>query len=234
MKTEKKKLVLHAEAAYVIMIVLMALSVAMVAAADFGVAMIVAPAYLLSLKVDILSFGQCEYIVQGLLFILFCIIIKKFKPIYLTSFLTALIYGAVLDLWRMVIPGLNPGITAPGSMEMWQRILLYVAGTCITSFSVALCFKSYIYPEVYDVFVKGICERYNLNRAKFKTIFDASCLLVAVIMSLVFFHGFKGIGIGTVITTVVNGTLIGFFGKVIDKFFVVKAAFPKLEEKFKL
>lgn len=56
------------EAAYLFAIVTLSLSVAMLACADFGVSMIVAPAYLLSKKIGFLTFGQCEYIVQGLLF----------------------------------------------------------------------------------------------------------------------------------------------------------------------
>ena len=73
-----KKIRIPSEAAYLFALVLMALSVAMTASADFGVSMIVAPAYILSLKVSFLTFGQSEYIVQALLFIVFCILVKKY------------------------------------------------------------------------------------------------------------------------------------------------------------
>ena len=122
----------------------MALSVSMTAAADFGVSMIVAPAYIISLKVPFLTFGQSEYIVQALLFIAFCLAMKRFKPIYLASFVTGLIYGAVLDLWRLIVPGLNPNVTAPGSMSLPLRLVLLIGGMVLTSFAVALFFKVYI------------------------------------------------------------------------------------------
>ena len=63
-----KKLKLHGETAYILATALLSLAVAMVAAADFGISMVVAPAYVLSLYADGLSFGQAEYVVQGILF----------------------------------------------------------------------------------------------------------------------------------------------------------------------
>lgn len=231
---EKKRLYLPSEVAYFIVIAAMSLSVAMVATSDFGVSMIVAPAYLLSLKTGILSFGVCEYIVQGILFITFCILMKKVKLTYFCSFLTCVIYGAALDLWRRFLPGLNPEITVPGSMSMYVRVIYFAIGTLITSFSVALSFRIYLYPQVYDFFVKGVCEKYSLNRKKFKTIFDMSFLLAAAAMTFAFFGEIKGLGIGTVITTFINGTLIDISGKIIDRFFEIRPASEKLAKKFEI
>ena len=41
-----------------------------------------------------------------------------------------------------------------------------------------------------------------------------------------------GIGIGTIVLAVVNGSLIGGFGKIIDKFFEIKPLFPNFAKKF--
>ena len=107
-----KKLKLPSEVVYLAAIVLLAFSVAMLTSVDFGISMIVAPAYILSLVVPNFTFGQAEYVLQAILFVLFCIIMKKFRVSYLCSFVTCLIYGAVLDLFRL-IPLFNPTITPP-------------------------------------------------------------------------------------------------------------------------
>lgn len=227
-----KKITLHSEIVYIISILILSFSVAMVSAADFGLSMIVSPAYILSQKLGFLTFGQSEYVIQAILFIVFCILMKKVKLIYFSSFLTCLIYGAVLDLWRMIIPMFNPTITEPGSMEMPLRILFFVGGTLITALAIAMCFRTYLYPQVYDFFVKGVAEKFNLNRTKVKTGFDITFLTISLIMTLVFFKGFVGIGVGTLITTLVNGFLIGNFGKLFDKFFEIKPLFPKFAKKF--
>lgn len=229
-----KKLEVHSEIVYIIAILTLSFSVAMITSTDFGVSMIVALAYILSQKLSFLTFGQSEYIVQGILFIVFCCLMKKVKILYFSSFLTGIIYGAVLDLWRLIIPHFNPKITPPGSFAFPLRIIYFVIGALLTSMSVALFFRTYLYPQVYDFFVKGISNKFSINRTKFKTAFDVSCLIIAATMTLLFFGKFVGVGIGTIIMTCFNGLIIGLFGKLLDKFFVFKPFFKGFSEKFEL
>lgn len=228
----KKKITLYSEFVYAFAILILSFSVAMVSAADLGLSMIVAPAYILSQKVGFLTFGQSEYVIQAILFIVFCVLMKKVKLVYFSSFLTCLIYGAVLDLWRIIIPIFNPSITEPGSMSMPLRIVFFVTSIVITAFAIALFFKIYLYPQVYDFFVKGVTEHFKIDRTKFKTAFDLTCLAVSTVMTLAFFGKFVGIGIGTLLTALVNGSLIGGFGKLIDNLFDIKPLFPNIAKKF--
>lgn len=230
----RKILTLHSEAVYFLAIIILSFAVAMVSVADFGVSMIVAPAYILSLAVEPLTFGQSEYVLQALLFVAFCVAMRKFRPVYLTSFVTCLIYGAVLDLWRTVIPVFNPDITPPGDLPMYVRVMFFIIGMILTAFSVALFFKTYLYPQVYDFFVKGVSERYSVDITRFKRIFDAACLAVAVAMTLIIFKGFRGVGVGTLIMTAFNGILIGMFSKIFDKYLNVVPALPSFAKKFDL
>ena len=220
------------EIVYLLAIVLISFSTAMISAADLGVSMIVAPAYILSLRFDFLTFGQCEYIIQGLFIIVFCFVMRKFKPIYLFSFVTALLYGAMLDMWRAVIPHFRQEVYLGGALPMHLRIIYFVVGAVLTSLAVALFLHSYLYPQVYDFFVKGITNKYNYKLSTFKYIFDGTALLTAVVLSLLFFHGFKGIGIGTLILTVANSFMIMMFNKLIDKTLVITPIFPKLKKYF--
>lgn len=219
---------------YIVAMLVLTLSVSLSAAADFGVSMIVAPAYIMSLKFDIFTFGQWDYILQGVLFIGLCVAIKKVKPIYFVSFVTCFIYGTVLDLWRAVIPVLNPDITPPGSMEMYLRVIFFVLSMFLTAFAVALFFRTYIYPQVCDFFVVGITKSFGIDRTKLKRIFDACCFGLSVVLTLVFFGAFRGIGVGTIIVTAFNGLLIGGCGKLIDRVFDIKPRFKKLSQKFEL
>ena len=228
-----KKIKISAELAYPLAIIILSFAVSMLSAADFGISMIVAPAYLLSLKTGVLTFGQAEYVIQAGLFVLLCIILRRFKPVYLFSFVTCLVYGFVLDLWRK-IPVFNPSVVEPGSMALWLRIVMFVFGVVLTAFAIALFFKTYFYPQVYDFFVKAVSCRYPVKLSVIKTIVDFSCLTASVIMTLAFFGKFVGIGWGTLFMTVINGTAIGFFSKVLDKFFDFQPTFPKFAALFDL
>lgn len=228
-----RKIKVSSEFTYFAAIVLLSLAVAILSAADFGISMIVAPAYLLSLKAGFLSFGQAEYVVQALVFIVLCIVLKKFRLSYLFSFGTCLIYGFLLDLWRK-IPFLNPAATLPGSMNFTLRIIMFVIGMMLTSFSVALFFKTYLFPQVYDFFVKAVSAKYGIRLPVLKTIVDISCLTASVIMTFAFFGEIKGIGWGTLIMALLNGTIIGIFSKLLDKAFDFKPSFTRFAALFEL
>lgn len=229
-----KKITLHSEAVYAAAIIILSFAVAMLSAADFGISMIVAPAYIISQRLEVITFGQGEYLVQSVLFIVFCILMKKVRMTYFSSFVTCLIYGAVLDLWRFAVPVFNPSVTEPGSMAMPVRIIFFIIGMILTAFSVMLFYKTYFYPQVYDFFVKGISLRFGIDRTKFKIIFDFTCLIVSCILTLAFFKSFVGVGIGTLIMTALNGFIIGKFDKLFDKYVILKPIFPKLAGQFDL
>ncbi len=227
-----KKIKVSSELVYIFAQFGLTLAVAMMAAADFGVSMIVAPAYILSQKFTVFTFGQWDYIVQGVLFIAFCIAMKKFKFTYFVSFITCVIYGTILDMWRAIIPVLNPVVTEPGTMHIIVRVFMFVIGECLTAASVTLFFKTYIYPQVCDIFVKGISGKYQLDQTKCKRVFDLCCLIVSIVLTLVLFGKFVGIKWGTIVVTLVNSTLIGVCSKWYDKHIQTVELFPHFAKNF--
>ncbi len=228
-----KTIRIPAEIVYVLAILLLSFAVAMTACTSFGVSMIVAPAYILSNRLP-LTFGQCEYLVQGVLFVAFCVLMRRVKLVYFSSFLTGLLYGAALDLWRVLLPHFNPAVTAPGALPTALRIVYFIVGMCLSSLAIALFFQTYLYPQVYDFFVKGVSARYRLNRTRFKQGFDASCLLVSCVLTLALFRRFVGVGIGTLVMTVCNGFLIGRFSALLEKYTQVQPLFPRFAAHFDL
>lgn len=227
----QKRLRVHSEVVYVLGVVLLALAVAMCAAADFGVSMIVAPAYILSLKISWLTFGRAEYVVQAVLFVMLCIIVKKVRFAYLFAFFTCIFYGAVLDLIRL-IPFFAQ--EAAGLSPMYVRIPLFIGGMVLSAFAVCLSIKTYLPSQVYDFFVKKVSGKFSIPFSRFKTAFDTSFLLLAVLFSFCFFGfwSFKGVGIGTLVITLCNGFLIGAFGKLYDRYIVSPPLFPDLVKYF--
>lgn len=228
-----KKINIPSEIAYIIAIFMLSFAVAMITITDFGVSMVVAPAFILSERLSFLTFGQSEYVIQSILFIIFCFIMKKVKAVYFSSFLNCIVYGAVLDLWRL-IPIFNQSVTSAEDLALTTRVVFFVVGMLLTSLSIALFFKTYLYPQVYDFFVKGVSEKFGFNRTITKTCFDASFLLIAVLMSLLFFQKFVGINFGTLIMTVFNGTIIGFFSKLLDKYFTFSPIAKSFSKHFDL
>ena len=228
----KNKIKLYEEVVYIVAIILLSLGVAMTAASNFGVSMIVAPAYIISLKFGFLTFGQAGYVVQVILFIIFLIIVRKVKLTYLFFAVTCVLYGVVLDMWRSIIPILNPHVVAPGDFDMWLRMILYIVGAVLSSFSVALFFRVYLYPQVYDFFVKKVSEKFKTPVVKFKLGYDISSLFLAHVLSLLFFDRVIGIGWGTFIMAISSGYITGIFLKILDKYFAFEPKFRKISKHF--
>lgn len=227
-----KKIRVSNELIYVLAVIVLSFATAMLAAADLGMSMVVAPAYIVSLKVKALTFGQAEYIVQGMLFILFCVLMKKVRRLYFFSFVSGLIYGAVLDFWRMVIPRFDPERFAPGSLPLSIRIVYFIVGFLLNSLGVALYLKTYFYPQVYEFFVKGISRQFKIALPEFKIRFDMTCLVIAIVLSFSLFYGLVGIGVGTVVLALGNGALIGFYGRWMDRHLDTWDRWERLSERF--
>lgn len=216
-----KKIRLSDELVYMFGAVLLSLATAMLSAADFGLSVIVSPAYLVSLRAPFLTFGQAEYVVQGILFIIFCIVVRQVKALYFGAFLSGVIYGFMLDLWRIVIPWFNPEKHAPGTLPMAGRVSCFIIGFFINALAAMLYFKNKYYPQVYEFFVKGICEKYHKDLAEFKLHFDLIFLLLTVALSFLMYRRLVAIGIGTLIMACCNGPLIGVYSRWFDRNFVV-------------
>lgn len=227
-----KTIKIPSEIAYLLSIITMSFSVAMVSAADLGLSMVVAPAYIVSQALGFLTFGQSEYLVQAILLVAFCLIVKRVRALYLVSFGTCLIYGAMLDFWRAVIPLFNPAVTVPGSMDWPIRIAFFLGGSVITAFAVALSFHSYLYPQMYDYFVKGVAAAKGWDRGRVKRIYDLSSLAVAVVLTLAIFGRFVGVGVATLVTALINSPMIAGFDRLFARRFEFPAWFPKLQSYF--
>lgn len=195
---------------------LTALAVSLAAKSGFGVSMVVAPAYVLHLKMvsyfPWFSFGVSEFAVQILLIAAMAFIVKEFRIKYILTFGTAAIYGVILDMWRKVF-----GTDIPS--ELPQRIFFAVCGIVICSFAISLMFRTSWPQESYDMFVKDVSEHLGIDTDRFKWGYDIASLLTAIALMVILFHtfSFEMIGIGTIVTTVVNAPLIAFFGRIVDK-----------------
>ena len=228
---ERKKKIFYSELCYVFGIIILAMGASIMERANFGLSMVVAPAYVIHLKVvnylPFFTFGMSEYIFQGLLLIIMWIITRKFRPAHLFSFVTAVIYGLLLDGFMFLLDFLpDPGIA--------ERIILYSVGVFMGALGVMFIFRTYIAAEVYELFVKEFSEAFKKDVGRVKLIYDLVSCLLAVVLSFAFFGlwKFEGVKWGTIICAVVTGPLITVMGKLFDRHFEVadKLKFRKIFE----
>lgn len=213
----------YTELAYVIGLISLAFGTAFMERTGFGVSMVVAPAYVLHLKISqflsFFSFGMATYTLQAVILILMMILLRRIKLSYFFSFVTAVIYGLVLDASMSVVSLIPSG----GFM---LDVAFYALGILLCCTGVSLFFHTYIPPEAYDLFVKEVSQKFHLNINKFKTVYDCSSLVLSILLSLLFLGHLHGIGPGTIVTALVNGTIIGLLSKLFEKIWSFEDLLP--------
>lgn len=224
-------------------VVFVALGVTVCSKADLGVSMIAAPAFIVSEAVQKLlpffTVGVTEYIIQGILLIGMCLVVGRFNWRYLLAFAVAVFYGYTLDLFLWMFSAVTFNTTA-------LRWVMLIVGDLITAFGVACFFKTYMPLQVYELFVAEIADRFKLTITKVKAGFDVSLLITSILLAVFLFNDFKSfnwstiyyssfhsIGLGTIVTTLINSPFIALMSKLIDKLFDPAPRFIGLEKVLK-
>ena len=191
--------------------------------ADFGMSMVVAPAYVLHRFISTLpgmgwfTFGAAEYTLQLVLVLVLMVVVRQFRISYFFSFVTAVIYGCLLDL----VMWLTPAVAAE---NIWLRIVLFVIGELFCTLGVSLVFHTYIPPEAYELFVAEISKKFNKKTGRVKWVYDIVSCLTAIGLSFLFFGfgTFVGVKWGTVLCAAINGVIISAMIKWEDRLFDFK------------
>ena len=223
-------------------VIFVALGVCICSKADLGVSMIAAPPFIIYDAVKSLwsgfSVGMVEYLFEGVLLIILCIIVQRLNWRFLLAFLTAIIYGYVLDLWLLIFKD----VTFP---QVYQQWIMLIVGDVITALGVACFFKTYLPLTVYELCVAEIADKYHFNIAKTKWVFDMTCLLISCVLAFTLFNpkdfdwstiykaSYHHLGLGTIVTTIINAPIIAGWSIILDRCFTYEAFIPKLEKLLK-
>lgn len=216
------------EVSWLLGIIFCSLGVALCTKASFGLSMIAAAPYIIHIKM--INFfpwytqGTSEYIWQGILLVVMCIAVRRFKWRYLLSFAAAVIFGSAVDMWLRILGGNGAYVS------LAARIAAFVLGELFTALAVAFYFRTYMPLQMYELVVVEIADKYGFDKDKTKLANDIVMLAVSVVFALSLNRSLEGLGIGTVVITLVNAALIRFFGNLIDRLFVFTPRFEKLQK----
>lgn len=238
-----KKIPKTAELMWILGTVFIALGVSLSMKANLGISMIAAPAFIIfeaiSPYMSWLSVGVVEYVVQGIILIVMCLVIRKFRINFLFTFVAAIIYGYVLDMWILIL-GAEP------FDEIYLRWIMLFLGIISTALGVACFFRTYLPLQVYELFVSEVSNKYGLKIGRFKWVFDSSCFVIAIILAFTIFGdvttfdwstipttSFHSIGLGTICTTIFTAPMIMVWSKLLSLIFDDTAIFPRFKEFLK-
>ena len=197
---------------FIISLFFSALGVAFTKHGELGVSPISSVANVLSFKFPALSLGTWLIIWNSVLILGQIIILrKKFQPIQLLQVPLSFLFGWFTDLGMWMV--------APIKADTYQmRLVMVVLGVTILGFGISLAVIANVIMNSGEAFVKAVSDTVNKEFGNVKIAFDVSCVILAIILSLIFFN-FKIVGTreGTVISALLTGLVVKFFVRFLKK-----------------
>lgn len=174
--------------------------------AELGVSPISSVANVLSCQFTALSLGTW-LIIWNCVLILGQIVLlrKKFQLVQLLQVPLSFVFGWFTDLgmWMISVIPVN---------SYAVQLALVLTGTVILGFGIALSVIADVIMNSGEAFVKAISDTIQKDFSHIKIIFDIACVILALVLSLVFFD-FHIIGTreGTIISALLTGFIVRFF-----------------------
>ena len=197
---------------YFISVFFIGLGIAFAKRCDLGIAPISSFPNVLSIKFSALTIGNW-LIVENCVFVLIQILVlrKKFKPFQLLQLPLSFIFGYFTDLGMWITT-----LIVPESYLM--KLLCLIAGIIILGLGVSIGVIAAVIMNPGEAIVKVLSDATGIKFGNMKIIVDSSCVVIATVFSLIFFHGkLVGIREGTVITMLLVGTAVKLIKPIITK-----------------
>lgn len=180
--------------------------VAFITQAALGTSPISSVPYVLSLKFTP-TLGQFTF-VFNLLFILiqFLLLRKRFPPIQFLQIVVNLFFSACLDVSMDLLAFLQPE-------HFLARLVCLLIGCAVLALGISI----EVAPNVLMVPGEGIVKALAVVTGKrfgsIKVLFDVTLILIAVILSLLFFHRLNGLGLGTIVSALIVCQIVNFINR---------------------
>lgn len=196
---------------FIVSLFIAALGVAITKRGELGVSPISSVANVISMKYTFFTLGSWLIIWNCVLIAGQIVLLRSnFKWIQLLQVPLSFLFGWFTDLGMWLVSFIPAQIYA-------VRIILVVSGTAVLGFGISLAVIANVIMNSGEAFVKAIADISSKQFGNVKIVFDISCVILAIILSLVLFDGtIVGTREGTLIAAVLTGVSVKFFGRLVN------------------
>ena len=206
----KKPELIKRYALFLISLFVLAMGVALTKKSGLGVTPISSVANVLSLKFPALTLGNWMIVCNCVLIAGQVVLLRKnFKPIQLLQIPVSFLFGYFTDFGVWLLSPLNVEAYIP-------QLLFIVIGSAVVALGISLMVTADVIMNIGESFVKAVADISRWEFGNVKIGFDIACVLLAVLLSLIFFNfRIRGIREGTVIIALVTGIITKFFLRIL-------------------
>ena len=181
--------------------------IALITKGALGTSPISSVPYVLSLKFTTLSFGTATFIINMVFIAVQIALLKKeFKAVQFLQIGINLLFSAFIDVSMNLLAFVQPDI-------FWEKMLAFLAGCVVLALGIAV----EVAPDILFVPGEGIVRAIAcVSGKKFGTVkvcFDVTLILIAGVLSFLFFGGLNGLGIGTLISALIVGKIVNLINE---------------------
>ena len=196
---------------YMLGLALLALGIALSVKADLGISPIASVSYCGSVITDI-NYGVATFMLYALFVAAeFALWGRKSRPVELLQLVVSLVFSWVMDRMLSAIP------YVAADHSFWENVGVLLISVVLIGVGVSWSVKMRIIPNPGDGIVQAIADKVGWELGTVKNVFDISCVVVTVTLSLVFGGRLIGIGVGTVISMLLVGRVVALTNRFVTK-----------------
>jgi len=117
------------------------------------------------------------------------------------------LFSAMIDVSMAILGVLHPTM-------LWEQFLCIGLGCVALAFGIVIELAPNVVVVPGEGVVRAIAKVSGVRVGTVKAVFDITLIIIAAVLSLIFFHGLRGVGIGTVISAVLVGPIINIVNRV--------------------
>lgn len=197
---------------FILGIIINSFGIAFITKSDLGTSQISSVPYVLSLEFSDYTFGMTTFIFNILFIIIQVIILRRdFHPIQFLQVFANILFSFFIDVSMNWLAFFQPETFIAKFISLIIGCMILAIGICIE-----------VAPNVIVVPGEGVVRALALAiaikkpKVKFGTIkiyFDVTLIIIACILSFIFFGELNGIGLGTIISALIVGRFINLVNR---------------------
>lgn len=171
---------------------------------DLGVAAFSSVMYAVA-KIYGISLGVATIICYLLFVFMQCVLSKRLTLTYALEIPLSLAFGALTDMYDVVIPDFKLGLFA--------AVVCFSLTMLVTALGVFLCVKSRLVLTPVEGVVQTISDVFGFPFSIVKNVYDVSLVAISALLCVAYGAPFYGIGVGTVLSALMIGRIIKIYEK---------------------
>ncbi|KOY72565.1 hypothetical protein RZ54_03440 [Apilactobacillus kunkeei] len=196
---------------YIIGLNVLALGTTLFACGKLGVSSLVSVPQTLSFIIHT-TLGHATTMFFIVLVLIQLIIVKRFELKIVLQLVLSFVFGWLVDFY-----GLTVGLKRIPLNGYAERISITLLAILCTALGIFMMVKAAFVLIPADGFVNVISEKIHKPFGQMKFCFDASMIVITILLGLIFLHHITSIGIGTVLAVLFVGQMINLLNYITNK-----------------